>query len=135
MIWPTADARYMARLAQPSTVVRFTVEGQPTPKGRPRVGKGGHAYTPHKTRMYETSVKWAARQAMGPRDPMVGDVALELRVYCRDGRRGDLDNYVKALADGMNGIVYDDDRQVVRYTAELLFDKDNPRAEIVARAA
>jgi Holliday junction resolvase RusA-like endonuclease len=31
--------------------------------------------------------------------------------------RGDLDNYVKSLLDGLNGVAYEDDKQVVNLKA------------------
>lgn len=34
--------------------------------------------------------------------------------------RGDLDNYLKTILDGLNGIAWDDDRQVVKITAVKL---------------
>jgi Holliday junction resolvase RusA-like endonuclease len=35
--------------------------------------------------------------------------------------RGDLDNYIKALWDGCNGVVWDDDRQIVECHATKEF--------------
>jgi Holliday junction resolvase RusA-like endonuclease len=31
--------------------------------------------------------------------------------------RGDVDNYVKSLLDGLNGVAYDDDKQIVNLKA------------------
>lgn len=44
--------------------------------------------------------------------------------------RPDLDNYVKFYSDVLNGIAYDDDRQITRLWAEKLYS-DKPRVEIV----
>jgi crossover junction endodeoxyribonuclease RusA len=44
--------------------VSFIVPGTPVPKERPCPGRGGHFYTPKRTRQYdEELVAWAARQA------------------------------------------------------------------------
>jgi Holliday junction resolvase RusA-like endonuclease len=117
-------------------IASFVIEGEPIAKGRPRIStRGGfaRAYTPEKTRRFETVVAERARAAIGPIDPYSGPVELEAhfciaipkswpkrkKLAALEGRRHpqgkpDLDNYLKALADGMNGVVYVDDSQIVR---------------------
>lgn len=98
-------------------VAAFTVPGKPAPKQRPRVGKNGHVYTPRATREYERQVAWAAKAA-GLR-PLAGPIEVQA-AFCFAGRpTGDLDNYVKALLDGLKGIAYADDSQVVKLAAEV----------------
>lgn len=90
-------------------MVTFTVPGRPVLKQRPRVGKNGKIYTPKKSRDYEEQVAWAARPVF--KEPYLGPVGLQIQVYLsRPG--GDLDNYVKTIQDGLNGIAWRDDRQV-----------------------
>ena len=112
--------------------VRFVVPGEPGAKARARSamrnGRMMH-YTPAKTTSYEALVAWTARVAMGPSAPIAGPVTLSLAVTCAIpaswskkrqaealGRpktsRCDIDNYAKALLDGCNGIVWNDDAQV-----------------------
>ena len=43
---------------------------------------------------------------------------------------GDLDNFLKAIFDGMNQIVFCDDSQIVRCIVEKYQDRERPRAEI-----
>lgn len=67
--------------------------------------------------------------------PMSGDVACVIDIY-RPARRGDTDNFLKALLDCLKGIAFVDDSQVSdirirRYDT----DKANPRAEIEVSAA
>lgn len=112
--------------------VYFEVTGQPKPKQRPRV-VNGHAYTPTTTRAYEYSVGWAARSAMGPREPMRGDVALDVTFKRRGKRRADLDNLVKAVSDGCNGIVFRDDAQIVRITARVEYGATKPCVRVVCQ--
>lgn len=45
-------------------------------------------------------------------------VEVSIILYPRDKRLLDLDNSVKAIFDSMNGIVFDDDQQVWRFTIE-----------------
>jgi crossover junction endodeoxyribonuclease RusA len=96
----------------------IVIFGRPVPKGRPRLGKGGHVYTPQNTRDFEEWVGISSRVRF-PK-PLECDVAVRLRFYLHGKKRGDLDNYWKAISDGMNGVVFRDDRQVVKVDAEIV---------------
>ena len=112
----------------------FTVP-QVSGKGRPRFARQGtfvKTYTDAKTLTYEKSIQTYAKQAMGSTSPLIGAVAAYLHIgvpippsysktrqkACIEGlerptKKPDIDNIVKAVLDGMNGIVYLDDKQVV----------------------
>ena len=104
--------------------------GPCVPKGRPRLGRGG-VYTPEKTRAYERLVRDHAALACHQQDWQVtrGPVSMTLYVTLEPpqswskkkrqeamGRyiitKPDLDNYEKAVCDGMEGIVFLNDSQV-----------------------
>jgi crossover junction endodeoxyribonuclease RusA len=106
----------------------FRIDLPPQVKQRPRMTRRGRVYTPAKTLNYELGV---AQFYDGPL--FDGPVAIHLMfgknhtdvtvvqtikptVYLR----GDLDNYVKSVADGLNGVAYSDDRQIVRIHATRL---------------
>lgn len=112
-------------------IASLTIQGEPTPKGRPRFSciKGKpHVYTPAKTLAAEEELGWHLRSAMtGP--PTDQDVHLSVSFYAKS-KRADLDNFVKLLMDSANGIVWHDDRQVTRITAQLVRVKTNPRTEL-----
>ncbi len=115
--------------------VMFTVEGTPIGKGRPKFARRGNfvsTYTPTKTRDYETLIAEAARQAMGSSEPLKTPVAAYIYITvpipasyskkrstaCLEGlerpcKKPDADNILKAYFDAMNGIVYEDDSQIV----------------------
>jgi len=104
--------------------VKITVPGRPVPKGRPRLGVRGRkafVYTPPDTKEYEKLVGWIAK-CSGCR-PVDGPVAVDLDIYVRI--RMDLDNVAKSVLDGLNGIAYQDDGQVV----ELLVRKHKVKRE------
>lgn len=111
----------------------FVVWGAPVPKGRPRFSRNGHAFTPAKTREYEALVAKVAQEAVdatgwNPED--VTDYRVDVRIY-RAAKRGDVENYVKSCLDGMNGVVWPDDRMVEVIRAQRYdTDKNNPRIEV-----
>lgn len=123
--------------------VQFTVPGAPQGKGRARSfvrnGHVGH-YTPEKTRTYEGMIRTLAMEAMGMRPPIGGPVQLELVIVmpipaswpkwkielALAGKvlpttKPDADNVAKAAKDGMNGVVWNDDCQVVAAAIEKIY--------------
>jgi Holliday junction resolvase RusA-like endonuclease len=109
--------------------LRFTVEGVPRPKARARRGAGGRWYTPQATKAYEEAVGWAARAA-GVHEPCDGGVRLDIVLWMPDRRRRDLDNCAKSICDGLNGIVYLDDSQIIELTVRRGVDRERPRAGV-----
>lgn len=132
-------------------MIKFTVPGNPVAKGRARSfirnGKIGH-YTPNKTVSYENLVKIVAVEAMGGSNPINDAVLMNVGLYvqipaswakkkqaqARNGEvrplsKPDLDNYIKAISDAMNGVVFNDDKQVVELSVKKYYS-ELPRAEI-----
>ncbi|MDD3655055.1 MAG: RusA family crossover junction endodeoxyribonuclease [Desulfotomaculaceae bacterium] len=116
--------------------VKITVPGRPVPKGRPRLGVRGRKafiYTPPATREYEKLVGWVAKSA-GCR-PVEGPVSVALSVYVKG--RLDADNIAKSILDGLNGVAYEDDDQVVELLVRKhkVKRKEEERVEIEIREA
>lgn len=133
--------------------IKFTVPGDPVAKGRARsFVRNGHVahYTPEKTARYENLVKLAAARAMGTTAPIEVAVFLIVRAYMPIPKswslkkqraaaleeifptsRPDLDNIVKAIKDGANGVAWKDDSQVVDVIASKRYGL--PRAEVEIR--
>lgn len=123
--------------------VSFVVPGEAIGKGRPRVSTvGGHArmFTPKKTANYETLISMAAQQAMAGRELIPGPVMVEMKIVVAvaaswskkktaaalEGtvmptKKPDADNVLKAICDGINGIVFKDDVQVVNVSLSKRF--------------
>lgn len=112
----------------------FEIPGDPVAKARPRatmVSGRARMYTPAKTENYEARVALFASQAMAGAAPLQCAVALTVialfpippswtkkrQAAARAGveqhtKKPDLDNVVKAIKDGANGILWTDDSQV-----------------------
>lgn len=123
--------------------VDFKVPGEAVGKGRPRVTTiGGNArmFTPKKTADYESRIALAAQQAMAGRELITGPVLVELKIavgiaqswskkktaqalagQVMPTKKPDADNVLKAICDGINGIVFKDDVQVVNVSMSKRF--------------
>jgi len=108
-------------------MIRIIIPGRPVPKQRPRFGRGGHVYTPSKTKQYEELVGWYAKQCIP--EPISENIALHIRVYVKNNVFPDIDNIAKSIMDGLNGIAYNDDKQVACLTIQRLQGEEE-RAEI-----
>lgn len=129
-------------------ILEFTVPGEPKGKGRPRVTRSGHAFTPKDTVMYENLVRTSFRQAYPDHIPLTDkEITAEIRAFygmpkaskkktalmaegtIRPVKKPDLDNIAKAVLDSLNGIAYRDDAQVVKLTI-LKYYAVQPRVDV-----
>lgn len=116
-------------------MVTFEVPGDPHGKGRPKFARRGNfvqTYTDAKTVSYEDLVRFHANIAMIDLAPIEGPVAVYIYIKlavpksyskkrteaCLSGlerptKKPDWDNVAKSICDAMNGIVYQDDTQIV----------------------
>jgi len=121
----------------PAQSVFICMPGEPVGKGRAKaVSMGGfiRMYTPKKTVEYEDMVREEARITMkaGRYEAFSGPVELKLQIFLPipisytkrkkeearaqlmvPTKKPDFDNVVKAVCDAFNGIVWNDDTQVV----------------------
>lgn len=107
--------------------VTVFVPHKPVPKGRPRMTRRGRVFTPKRTLEAEALV----REAWGDNPKFSGTVGVAIllgsdgtliTVFPHEAEtqklRGDIDNYVKTIMDGLNGVAWDDDKQVTYVAAE-----------------
>ena len=105
-------------------------------------------YTPAETRKYEQKVARCAFEAYGSRLLEEGPIGIRIRaVYpipksatkkkkaematgaILPTKKPDLDNVKKAILDGLNGVLFKDDAQVVYLEARKVYG-DNPRVDV-----
>ena len=120
--------------------VDFTIHTAPVSKQRPRLGKGGCVYTPSKTKVFENIVALS----YGNR-PSFDDKYIRIRLkfkfeipksYTKKKRleaiegkirptKADIDNYIKAVLDGLNKKAWKDDRYIVGILAEKEYSEES----------
>jgi len=105
---------------EPQLIAEFEVPGEPVSKSRARFTKRGSktvAYTPQKTKDGELRVAWAFRQAcarlsLNPTDREIA-YRVESEFHSGTRQRRDVDNMTKLILDGLNGVAWVDDNQVL----------------------
>lgn len=134
-------------------IVTFIIPGTPVPKGRPKF-YNGIAVTPKKTREYEALVKDVYMSTCGQ---YLGNSALVCYInlffqipksyskskiisiatgHLHHTKKPDVDNCVKAILDGLNGLAYKDDSQIIEIRARKHYaDGGEPRAEVTIEEA
>lgn len=129
----------------------YTIEvlGEPMGKQRPRATSFGghtHIYTPSKTLSYEARFAHEFKEKYPEAKPLTGPISVEVIAsfglkkadYNSKGepnkhglaklgggelptKKPDLDNILKAVLDGLNGIAFVDDSQVVAVAVRKLY--------------
>lgn len=61
---------------------------------------------------------------------MSADCDMEIILFFKDKRRRDVDNYNKLVLDSLEGVVYEDDKQIQKLTVEKRISAEDPRIEI-----
>lgn len=133
-------------------MISFTIPGAPRGKGRPRAtrfGKGIRLYTDAKTASYEGLVALAAETALSGRAPLTGPLCVSVLVKlpvpasaskkAREAmlngtqppaKKPDLDNIVKAVLDGCNGVAFADDAQICWINAGKIY-AERPGVDVI----
>ena len=131
-------------------MIQFTIPGPPKGKGRPRFARMGNfvkTYTPKETASWENLVKVMYLQA-NPGPPTELPVSIQIMAYFpipksmrkserelaeKEGlpvqTKPDIDNVLKGILDGLNGVAFVDDKQVYRIWAEKWYSLV-PRTEV-----
>lgn len=133
--------------------MRFEFDIEPVEQARPRAtrfGKGIRLYDPEKVTVFKRQLGMLAKQQMLDRglEPFDGPLEVCMEFYRpvqasisqrerarrlsgthRPTVKPDLSNYVKALEDALNGIIWIDDNRIVQIVAEKKYS-DRPRIVI-----
>jgi crossover junction endodeoxyribonuclease RusA len=89
-----------------------------------RTTRDGRTYVSAEAKQYKKDVAKVAGRAN-----LTGELRLTMFVY-RPRKTGDLSNRIKVLEDALQGVLFNDDKQISEIYAVRLDDKQNPRVEV-----
>ena len=126
-------------------IFTFDIVGEPQGKGRPRFStRGGFVktYTPEKTASYENFVKVCYLNKYKGKK-LDGEITAEIIAYfsipkslskkkrseaiegkIKPTKKPDTDNIAKTILDSLNGIAFEDDKQVVTLSVKKLYGEE-----------
>ena len=130
--------------------MKLIFEIEPVEQARPRatrMGRGIRLYDPKKVSVYKKQLAMICKFQY-KEEPLDGPLRVELGFYRhvqsslskkerelrlsgnhRPVVKPDTDNYIKSTLDGLNGLLWEDDNQIVDLIAHKYYS-DNPRVEI-----
>jgi Holliday junction resolvase RusA-like endonuclease len=120
--------------------MKLIIPGKPMGKQRPKFGKG-FTYTPEKTVSYENYVKelfiiQGEKMQEGalkaditayfeiPKSKSKKDKELKKKAIIRPCSKPDTDNIGKIILDSLNGIAYQDDKQIVELRVRKYYSEE-----------
>ena len=108
--------------------VSFYVDGDPIPKQSFRVieKRSGkiHGYADPRVTSWQNAIGTIASTRIDKL--FTGKIKVIMEFYLSNNRVVDLDNLCKAVLDGLKGIAFKDDNQVVKLELSKQVDKDDP---------
>ena len=120
----------------------FKIPGKAQAKQRPRMGRGGIVYTPKETMIYENYVRmcysdYANQFCWKPYESQIrAEIEVLVQVPKSDSKakkkaklegevrptvKPDCDNLAKSILDSLNGLAYQDDKQVVELVVKKYY--------------
>lgn len=131
-------------------MIKLTFDFPPVAQERPRAtrfGRGVRLYDLEQVHVYKAQLAESAR-FMYHGEPLTGPLVVTIKFYraiqqsetkkrhrlkaqgtIRPTKKPDLDNYIKSTLDGLNGVLWVDDNEIVELHTGKYYS-DHPRIEI-----
>ncbi len=130
-------------------LIDFYVKGTPAPDQRPRVARNGGIIPNAKTVEWKALVEKEGRRYMSVMAPLTDPLEVNMVFYMpipeswsktrkaeaagtSHYKKPDLDNLAKAVMDGLNGIVWQDDAQIVQMSIRKVYSHGHNGVQITA---
>lgn len=113
--------------------IRISAKLEPVPFKRV-LANGKRRFNDSRYTEYKEALGFLAKQAMKGKAPFAGAIKLTVKVFRNLKPEtlpfGDIDNHLKAIGDALNGICYEDDRQIVKAQIELAKGEDKIQIKV-----
>lgn len=86
-----------------------------------------------KAKALKEDYAWQAR-SQWKGGPIEDQLSVSILIFFGTKRKADWDNFHKLSMDALTGIVWEDDSQIMRAEVEKLYDKSDPRLEILVES-
>lgn len=101
----------------------FRFDINPVAASRPRVTRAGHTYYAGPYKDFRKAMTEQIEERVGDFDPLLAPLSVEIICHITKPKstklcypRADVDNYAKAVLDSLNGVVWEDDKQITTLT-------------------
>ncbi len=109
---------------------KITILGNPpsdnTAYGNRAFGKRVIRYLTPRAKAFKNIARLSVKDAKLTTKPII----MNINVYFGDKRKRDIQGHLKCLIDSFQGLLYEDDNQIVSITATRYYDKQLPRSEV-----
>src|SRR3990167_4034526 len=105
----------------------ITLSGNPISTNQIYRRHGHVIYLSKEGKDRKTQYQWEAKSQWKDLIIETNDIQVSIRLYFRDKRVHDIDNFGKILLDSLTGIVWEDDKQIQRMLVTKNYSKENPR--------
>lgn len=137
--------------------LKVFIPGEPCAQGRPRFSTAGgfvRAYDPAKSRNYKAYVKAVCADAAEKQGWLFNtDLPLEVEIIAglsipsskskkwklaaaegveKPTKKPDVDNIAETITDALSGVIYKDDKQIIKLTVTKLYN-ERPGATVTGR--
>lgn len=120
----------MKKIIKNNSSVSFSINIKPISQNAVyKRAKNRRMFMTNEGKIFKDSIGWAAKEVMTQKAIFKKDVQVNIVLYMPD-RRIDPANVEKLLFDALEGIVYQNDRQVRIHYCEAVIDKNNPHINI-----